>query len=51
MHKRLTDPTFRYIPSHETNIAATFRRIIAEQKKAEAKPATVTQIKRKAGAK
>lgn len=29
--KRITDSTFRYVPSHDTDIRATFARIRAEQ--------------------
>lgn len=31
--KRITDREFVYVPSHATNIAKTFKRIAAEQKK------------------
>lgn len=33
--KRLTDPTFKYIPALETDIRATFARIKAEAERAE----------------
>jgi hypothetical protein len=29
--KKITDPTFRYVPSHQTNLKATFARIRREQ--------------------
>lgn len=35
--KRLTDPTFKYVPAAKQNLAATFKRIRREQ--AEAKRA------------
>lgn len=36
MHKRLTDPTFRYFSSADTDVRRTFKRVLAEQKKAAA---------------
>ena len=45
--KRLTDPTFVYTPAVSTDIAKTFKRILAEQKKAAAQPSHVVPLKRK----
>lgn len=39
---RLTDPAFKYVPAKQTNLAATFERIRAEQ----ARPQTVVQLRR-----
>ena len=33
--KRITDSSFKYRPSHETDIRATFRRVIRERLEAE----------------
>lgn len=30
--KKITDPTFRYVPSHETDIAKTFARLRAKDR-------------------
>jgi len=45
----ILDPKFKYVPSKDTNIAKTFRRIRREQVQAEAEKqkATVTQLKRR----
>ena len=49
--KRITDPSFKYVPSRKTDIAATFRRIRREMEAQAAKPkASVREIKRKAAA-
>lgn len=46
--KSILDPTFRYIPSAQTDLRKTFARIRREQAKQEAKPlAVVRNIKRK----
>ena len=50
MHKRLTDPTFRYYSSADTDLKRTFARIRAEMKKAE-KPSHVVPMKRKEASK
>lgn len=45
--KRITDPTFRYEPSYDTNIAKTFareRKRIRDEKEQQAKSASVTPI-------
>lgn len=34
--KRLTDPSFRYVPASKTNVAATFRRVRREMEAAAA---------------
>lgn len=39
--KRLTDPTFRYIPSHKTRIQDTFKRIRREQETAKLRDAEI----------
>jgi hypothetical protein len=33
--KRITDPSFKYTPSHSTNLKATFARIRKERKQAQ----------------
>ena len=43
--KRLTDPTFKYVPAAKTDIAATFRRIKREIAEAKAR-AEAEQIER-----
>ena len=37
--KRITDPSFRYVPASKTDVAATFRRIRRELKESAAKDA------------
>lgn len=48
---RITDKSFVYTPSHDTDIGKRFRKIIAEQKRAakerEAKPNAVVPMLRK----
>ena len=39
MMKRITDPTFRYVPASKTDVAATFRRVRREQQTAEQRKA------------
>lgn len=50
MMPRLTDKSFVYTPSHETDIGKRFRKIIAEQKRLakerESKPQSVVPMKR-----
>ena len=49
--KRITDPSFKYVPSSKTDIATTFRRIRREMEAQAAKPkASVREIKRKVAA-
>ena len=48
--KRITDKSFVYTPSYATDISKTFKRITAEQKKAE-KPSHVVPMKRKEASK
>lgn len=52
--KSILDPTFRYIPAANTDIAATFRRIrreqAAERKRAELTAAKVKPIRRERAA-
>jgi len=35
-HKSIFDPRFKYVPSHQTNVEETFKRIRKEQAKNEA---------------
>lgn len=45
--KRLTDPSFRYIPALETDIRKTFERIRAEAERAEvARRAKLTPLRK-----
>ena len=44
--KSILDPKFKYIPAAATDLAKTFARIRAEQKKRE-KPANVTELRKK----
>ena len=45
--KRILDRSFRYIPSHETDVRKTFERIRKERETAQQQPAdTVVQINR-----
>lgn len=48
--KRITDKSFKYTPSHETDISKRFRKVIAEQKRnaEEAAAKVKTLIKAKA---
>jgi hypothetical protein len=46
--KSILDPKFKYVDSAHTNIAATFKRIIAEQKKRQSEQPKVVPM-RKAG--
>lgn len=50
--KRITDPTFRYVPAVETDLRKTFARIRREQREAEERArqeqaTKVAQLKRK----
>jgi hypothetical protein len=45
--RSILNPAFRYVPSHQTNIAETFKRIRNEQQAAELKKANVQTIKRR----
>lgn len=45
--KSILDRTFKYTNAASTDLAKTFARIRAEQKKADAKPSTVAPFKRK----
>lgn len=46
--KSLLDPTFKWIPSNETDVRATFERVRREQQeRAERESAKVAQIKPK----
>jgi hypothetical protein len=40
--KRITDPSFKYVNAASTNIAATFKRIMAEQRRAKAEALAAT---------
>ena len=43
--KSILDPSFRYVPSHATDVRKTFERIRREREGAQRKPAeTVVQI-------
>ena len=45
--KSILDPSFRYVPSHATDVKKTFERIRREQQTAARRPGdTVVQIKR-----
>ncbi len=45
--KRILDRSFRYVPSHETDVRKTFERIRKEREGAQQPPAdTVVQINR-----
>ena len=45
--KRILDRSFRYVPSHETDVRKTFERIRKEHEAAQQPPAdTVVQINR-----
>lgn len=49
--KRLTDPTFKYIPAAKTNLRLTFARLRREQRESDAKRAPVVATIGKKGAK
>jgi len=49
--KTILDPTFRYVPSHETDITKTFERIRREREAAARGPRhTVVALKRESAA-
>ena len=47
--KRILDKSFKYVPAAATDVAATFRRIRQQMKKADAKPTppNVTNFKKR----
>lgn len=44
---KITDKKFQYTPSFDTDLKAKFRKIIAAQKKAAAKPSSVVPYKKR----
>jgi hypothetical protein len=49
--KRILDPTFRYVPSHSTDIRRTFERVRAERAAAQRQPSqTVRPMREKKSA-
>lgn len=43
--KRITDPGFRYTPSHSTDIKKTFERLKRERRQEQEKPSNVKPLR------